>query len=104
MDFTTAKNKVVSSTCFPHKEIHKQTWRSPDGKTNNQTDYILRDERNASSILDVKLCRGANSDSGHFLAEGKYRCKTAYSKHELNKNTKKFQVEKLREPSTAMKF
>ena len=70
VDFATTKNIVVSSTCLPHKEIHKQTWRSPDGKTNNQTDYILTDKRNASSILDVKSCRGANSDSDHFLVRG----------------------------------
>jgi len=25
VDFAAAKNMVVSSTCFPHKEIHKQT-------------------------------------------------------------------------------
>jgi hypothetical protein len=36
VEFAAAKNMVVSSTCSPHKEIHKQTWRSPDGKTNNQ--------------------------------------------------------------------
>jgi hypothetical protein len=32
VDLAAAKNMVVSSTCFPHKEIHKQTWRSPGGK------------------------------------------------------------------------
>jgi hypothetical protein len=30
VDFAAAKNMVVSSTYFPHKEIHKQTWRSLD--------------------------------------------------------------------------
>ena len=44
LDFAAAKNMVLSSTCFPHKEIHKQTWRFPDGKTNNQIDHILIDK------------------------------------------------------------
>jgi hypothetical protein len=104
VDFVAAKNMVVSSTCFPHKEIHKQTWRSPNGKTNNQTDHILINKRNARSILDVKSCRGGNSDSDHFLVKGKYRCKIAYSKHELNRNTRKFHVEKQQDPSTATRF
>ena len=104
VDFAAARNMVVSSTCFPHKEIHKQTWRSPDGKTNNQIDHILIDKRNASSMLDVKSCRGANSDSDHFLVRAKYRCKIAYSKHELNKKTKKLHIDALREPSTVMKY
>jgi exonuclease III len=90
VEFAAAKNMVVSSTCFPHKEIHKQTWRSPDGKTNNQTDHILIDKRNASSIQDVKSWRGASSDCDHFLVRGKYRCKIAYNKQEPNRNAKKF--------------
>jgi hypothetical protein len=60
LDFAAAKNVVVSSTCFTLKEIHKQTWRSPDGKLNNQIDHILIDKRNASSMLDIKSCKGAN--------------------------------------------
>ena len=104
VDFAAAENMVVSSTCFPHKAIHKQTWRSPDGKTNNQTYHILTDKRNASSILDVKSCRGASSDYNHFLVREKYRCKIAYSKHQFNRNSKKFHVETLREPRTVMMF
>jgi hypothetical protein len=104
VDSAAAKNMVVPSTCFQCKEIHKQTWRSPDGKINTQTDLILIDKRNASSILHVKSCRGANSDSDHFLVQDKYTCKTAYSKYELNRNTKKFQAEELQDLSTAMKF
>jgi endonuclease/exonuclease/phosphatase family metal-dependent hydrolase len=73
VDFAAAKNMVVSSTCFPHKEIHKQAWNSPDRKTNNQTDHILINKRNASSMLDVKSCRGASSDSDHYLVRGRYR-------------------------------
>ena len=95
---------VVSSTCFPHKEIHKQTWRSPDGKTNNQIDHILIDKRNASSVLDVKSCRGASSDSDHFLVRGKYRCKIAHNKQELNRKTKKLHIDALREPSAVTTF
>jgi hypothetical protein len=95
---------VISSTGFPHKEIHKQTWRSPDGKTNNQIDHILIDKRNASSILDTKSCRGANSDSDHFLVRGKYRCKIAHNKYEPNREIKKLLIEALREPSMVSKF
>jgi hypothetical protein len=80
---------MVSSTCFPYKEIHKQAWRFSDGKASNEIDHKLIDKRNASIILDTKSCRGASSGSDYFLVRGKYSCKIAYIKHELNRNIKR---------------
>jgi hypothetical protein len=45
VNFATSKNLVVKSTMFPHRNIHKYNWTSPDGKTHNQIDHILIDRR-----------------------------------------------------------
>jgi hypothetical protein len=47
VNFTTSKNLIVksTSTMFPHRNIHKHTWTSPDGNTHNQIDHILIDRR-----------------------------------------------------------
>ena len=45
VNFATSKNLVVKSTMFPHRNIHKYTWNSPDGKTHNQIDQVLIDRR-----------------------------------------------------------
>jgi len=57
VNFVTPKNLVVKSTMFPHRNFHKYTWNSTDGKTHNQTDHILIDRRRHSSILDVRRFR-----------------------------------------------
>ena len=67
VNFATSKNLVVKSTMFPHRDIHKHTWTSPDGKTHNQIDHILIDSRRQSSILDVCSLREADCDTDQYL-------------------------------------
>ena len=43
VNFATSQNLVVKSTMLPHRNIHKYTWTSLDGKTHNQTDHVLID-------------------------------------------------------------
>jgi hypothetical protein len=41
VNFANSKNLIVKSTTFPHRDIHKHTWTSPDGVTHNQMDNVL---------------------------------------------------------------
>jgi len=80
VNFATSKNLVVKSTMFPHRNIHKYTWTSPDGNTHNQIDHILIERRRQSSILDVRSFRGADCDSDHYLVVAKLRERLAVIK------------------------
>ena len=84
--FATSKNLVVKSTMFPHRNIHKCTWTSPDGQTHNQIDHILIDRRRHSSIIDVRSFRGANCDTDHYPVVVKVRERLAVRKQEAQKS------------------
>jgi endonuclease/exonuclease/phosphatase family metal-dependent hydrolase len=72
VNFATSKNLRVKSTMFPHSNIHKYTWTSPEGKT-NQINHILVDRRRHSNVLDVRLLRAADCDSDHYLVVAKVK-------------------------------
>ena len=41
----SANSLYVGSTLFKHKRIHKMTWTSPDGNTQNEIDYVCINRR-----------------------------------------------------------
>ncbi|CAL1685092.1 unnamed protein product [Lasius platythorax] len=75
INFAASRNMIVASTRFPRRDIHKWTWRTPDGKHHNQIDHVLVDKRGASSILNVRSYRGTNYESDHYLVCARYRCR-----------------------------
>jgi hypothetical protein len=58
---------------FPHRNIHKYTWTSPDGKTFNKIPHMLIDRRWHSIILDVRSFSGADCDCDHSPVAAKVR-------------------------------
>jgi endonuclease/exonuclease/phosphatase family metal-dependent hydrolase len=71
VNFATSKDLRVKSTMFPHRNVHKHTWKSPEGKPHNHIDHIRVDRRRHSIVLDVRSFRAANCDSDHYLVCGK---------------------------------
>jgi hypothetical protein len=53
VNFATSRNLVVKSTMFPHRDIHKYIWMSPEGKMHNHIAHVLIDRGWHSSIPDI---------------------------------------------------
>jgi len=99
------KNLVVKSTMFPHRNIHKYTWTSPDGKSHNQIDHILIERRWQSGILDVRSFRMADGDTDLYLVVAKLRERLAVNKKAAQKfDGERFNLRKLNELEVKEKY
>ncbi|KAL9977333.1 hypothetical protein ACROYT_G014723 [Oculina patagonica] len=57
-DLCVENNLAIGGTLFPHREIHKMTWTSPDGKTHTQIDHVIINSKWKNSLSDVEARRG----------------------------------------------
>jgi hypothetical protein len=100
VNFTTSKNLIVKSTMFPHHNIHKYAWTSPDGNTYNHIDHILTDRRR-----HVRSFRAADCDMDHYLVVAKIRERLAVNKPGSHKfRMERFNLKKLNEVEGKEKY
>jgi endonuclease/exonuclease/phosphatase family metal-dependent hydrolase len=104
VDMAIGKGIKVESTMFPHKNIHKGMWMSPDGRHVNQIDHLLINERFANNITDLRTYRGADCDSDHFLVARNLRVKLKTMSRNMRSEIGRYDVEKLKDSRKARKF
>lgn len=78
--FCATAGFVIGGTMFPHRDVHKATWRSLDGKTENQIDHVAISRRWRRNLEDTKAMRSADIRSDHHLLIAKVRLKSAVQK------------------------
>jgi hypothetical protein len=104
INFASSRNMVIGSIMFEHKDIHKRTWKSPDGNVFNQIDHILIDVKHCSDLRDVRSYRGANIDSDHYLIISKIRSRISNTRKMHEFQAKKFNCGKLVEQGVATRY
>jgi len=105
VNFATSQNLVVKSMMFPHRNIHKYTWTSPDGKTHNQIDNVLIDRKLHSSVLDLRSFRGADCDTDHYLVIAKVTERLAVGNQDVQRfDRHRFNLKKLNEPEFRVQY
>jgi len=95
IQFVVSNGLNVRSTTFPHKDIHKETWYSADGRTVNQIHHVLISNRFRSAITDIRALRGPDIGSYRNLPKInfklKLRVKTGNKYNEKRKMVNVFQ-------------
>ena len=103
-DICDMNGMVITGTLFPHKNIHKQTWISPDGKTKNQIDHVLINKRFRNSVKDSRVYRSADIGSDHHLVCIKINLKLK-NKPKNNEHTRtKYDTTKLQSKDILKKY
>ena len=103
-DLCALNQLVIGGSIFPHKRIHKVTWRSPDHVTENQIDHICISQKFRRSWRDVRAMRGADVSTDHHLLITAVRLRLKRYNNVNNNTRKKFNVGLLRSKETQAAF
>ncbi|BFZ16297.1 hypothetical protein BsWGS_19336 [Bradybaena similaris] len=87
VEWAKEQEMIVGNTWFQQHPRRLWTWRSPDGKTRNQIDYILISRRFRNMLTIAKTVPNADCYSDHRLITGTVRIKLKKVKY-ITANTK----------------
>ena len=86
-NYAISNSMFLISTNFQHKKIYIGTWISPDHQTINQIDHVTVSKEKMRLICDVRLKRGYNCNSDHFLVQIKIKQNPITVKNRQTQNT-----------------
>ena len=89
-------NMIIKNACFEHKRIPKGTWMCSGTDVVFQIDHVVINKRHASSITDVKSCRGQNCDSDCFLVEVSSRERLSNALKNQGRKRKRWNIGKVK--------
>ena len=87
VEWATSKNFKIMNTQFQKKAGRRWAWRSPDGNTENEIDYIITDK--PSMVTHVTVLNRVNIEGDHRMVMGSITLNTRAERRKLlNKNTR----------------
>ncbi len=101
--FCMANNLPIMTSMFPHKEAHKYTWTSPNGRYKNQIDHVVVNAKFRRSVEDSRAYRGADVASDHNLVMAKVKLKLNRVGR-MTRTSVRYEVNKLKIPEVLQNF
>lgn len=71
IDLCTNFSLKIMNGFFPHKSIHKYTWCQPTKNLQSIIDYVIQSQQSKLKINDVRVCRGSECGSDHFMVRAR---------------------------------
>ena len=104
LEFCAMYQLTIGGTIFQHRDIHKASWRSPNGQTVTQIDHICISTKWSHSLLDVRTYRGADIGSDHYLVKSPVRIKLMAVKKMQASHKRLPAIENLRDQSKVEEY
>ncbi len=104
LEFCINNELVVMGTHFQHKDIHKLTWKSPDGRTRNMIDHTLVKRKWIKSVRDTRVFRDADVGSDHNLVICTVKLCLKAAKKQEKALRKVYNTDKLKDRQTRQEF
>lgn len=101
--FCALNNLAIASTMFPHENIHRYTWTSPNGQHHNQIDHMAVRSNFKRLLQDVRAYRDADCASDHNLVIAKILSKLARKGKRVEK-VRRYETSKLTVPEIRKQF
>jgi hypothetical protein len=84
---------------------HCVAWTAPDGIIQNQTDHVLIDKKQHSSITDIQSFRGDDCDTDHHLVTANIRERLSVQKQAKQKfDMERFKLNKLNNADNKVQY
>ena len=96
-------NLVIGGTLFPHKEIHKLTWFSPNQRDKNQIDHLPMSGKWRRCLQEVCVGRVADVGSDHYPVVAHIKLKLRRTGTQI-RMLKSFDVSRLKDTEVRKQF
>ena len=103
-DFCDIQDLVIGGSVFPHRRIHKATWKHPNGTVENQIDHITYSRKFRRCFSDVRVMKGATVGSDHYLVVGSLKLKLKRNCAQRAEGRERFNMTLLKDPAKKGEF
>lgn len=103
IDFCIQNGLVIQNSFFQHKDCHKYTREEPGRNEKSIIDYIITEKIDRRMIQDVRVYRGAEISSDHYLLGARLKINETIEKERVvrdyyKKEIKTIKIHKLQDP------